>query len=165
MTPTARTAARRFLGTVAAAAAAIGLMTAAAAVPARASDGQDLARALAAIAVIGIIAKSLDDKKDQGRPAPVQGRPGHGGPGWGHPGHGGHPGHRAAVLPAACAIEIDGPGRRSTTVYSARCLQDRVRARLPGQCQQQIRQRGRTATVYGERCLIDAGFRPERGRR
>lgn len=70
MTPTIRTTARRILGTIAAAAAAIGLMTAAAAVPARADDGRDLARALAALAIMGVIINEIDKDDDRARPKP-----------------------------------------------------------------------------------------------
>jgi hypothetical protein len=136
-------AARRFMATVAAAATALALMTAAA-VPARA-DSDDAARALALIATVAILGKVLDDRNKR-RDQPVA-----------------HPARRD-VLPRVCAIEID-TGRRIQTVYSGPCLREEgVRARLPRQCEGTVRMRGRTVPVYGQACLIDAGFRPERGR-
>lgn len=136
-------AARRFSATVAAAATALALMTAAA-VPARA-DSNDAAKALALIATVAIIGKALDDRNKR-RDEPVS-----------------HP-RRGDVLPRVCAIEIDA-GRRSQTVYSGPCLrQEGLRARLPRQCEGSVRMRGRTVPVYGEACMIDAGFRVERGR-
>ncbi len=158
---------RRFFGTLAAGAAALGLMTAAAAVPARAADRDDMAKALAAIAAVAIIAKIADDNRTGAKPAPV---PTHG-PGWGHgkPGHGG-PGwdrdrdRRGVVLPRACAIDI-GNRRNSHIVYGERCLRDHGLRRLPERCEFTVRLRGRPADVYAERCLTAAGFRAERGRR
>lgn len=147
---------RRFVATVAGAAVALGLMTAAA-VPARASDAEDLAKALAAIAAVAIIAKALDN--DRNRPDPVQV------PGWGH---GGRPApgwdHGARRLPAQCAIDV--PGRHRThTVYSENCLRRAgVEGRLPRRCEQEVRIRGRFVTVFPEPCLIEAGFRRDRGR-
>ena len=135
-------AARRFTATVAAAATALALMTAAA-VPARA-DSNDAAKALALIATVAIIGKALDDRNKR-RDEPVS-----------------HP--RRDVLPRVCAIQID-TGRRAQTVYSGPCLREEgVRARLPRQCEGSVRMRGRTVPVYAEACMIDAGFRVERGR-
>lgn len=135
-------AARRFTATVAAAATALALMTAAA-VPARA-DSNDAAKALALIATVAIIGKALDDRNKR-RDEPVS-----------------HP--RRDVLPRVCAIQID-TGRRAQTVYSGPCLREEgVRARLPRQCEGSVRMRGRTVPVFAEACMIDAGFRVERGR-
>lgn len=136
-------AARRFTATVAAAATALALMTAAA-MPARA-DSNDAAKALALIATVAILGKALDDRNKR-RDDPVS-----------------HP-VRRDVLPRVCAIQIDA-GRRAQTVYSGPCLREEgVRARLPRQCEGTVRMRGRTVPVYGEACMIDAGFRVERGR-
>jgi hypothetical protein len=149
---------RRFTATLAGAALALGLMTAAA-VPARASDAEDLAKALAAIAAVAIIAKAIDKDNDRARPAPVEvDRWGHGGkpaPGWDR---------GARRLPAQCAIEV--PGRhRSHVFYSENCLRRAgVEGRLPRRCEQDVRVRGRYVTVFPEDCLIEAGFRRDRGR-
>lgn len=154
---------RRFVATLAGAAVALGLMTAAA-VPARASDGEDLAKALAAIAAVAIIAKALDNERDRKRgaasPEPVQ----H--PGWGH-GPGGRPGpgwdRGARRLPAECAIEVEGR-RRSHVVYAEPCLRRAgVEGRLPRHCAEDVRVRGRHVAVFPEGCLLDAGFRRDRG--
>lgn len=163
---------RRLIATLAGAATALGLMTAAA-LPAHADNGRDLARALAAVAAIAIIAKALE--KDKAQAAPVYHAPpphqgpgqpgwGHGGrpqPGWGQP----HPGqghHAAPRLPAQCAIEFPGNRGQVHVVYAESCLRRAgVQARLPRGCQQQVRIRGQQVTVYPAQCLINAGFRTE----
>jgi hypothetical protein len=145
---------RRFVATLAGAATALALMTATA-VPARAApDGEDLAKALAAIAVIALIAKANEDK---GRKS--SGSRDHGDRGDYHDGRG------ARVLPAECAIEVDRHGRGDRIVYSERCLRrSGVEGRLPFQCSNEVRVRGRSMTVFPQSCLLNAGFRPERGR-
>lgn len=166
---------RRLIATLAGAATAFALMTAAA-MPARAdSDGRDVARALAAIAAIALIAEAARkgerrrDPVPEPLPAPVHGPGwGHGG-GWGPPRHGGGWGHghgsRHRVLPAVCAMEF--PGHRGPrTYYAEPCLRrEGVEARLPRGCAEQARLRGRIVPVYAEGCLIEAGFRPEGYRR
>lgn len=167
---------RRLVATLAAAATAFALMTAAAAVPARAApDAEDYAKALAAIAAVAIIAHAArKDGRRHPQPAPAP-DPVHG-PGWGQPGgHWGHPGQgwghghgggwRGRILPAACALEF--PGHRGPrTYYAEPCLRrSGVEARLPRACAEQARLRGRVVPVYAERCLVEAGFRPEGHRR
>ncbi len=152
----AANARRRFVATLAGAAVALGAMTAAA-VPARASDGEDLAKALAAIAAVAIIAKAVEkDRAAAPRPDPVQVQ------GWGQ-GHGGKWDRGARRLPAQCAIEVQGR-KRTHVVYSENCLRRAgVEGRLPRYCQQDVRLRGRHVAVFPEDCLLDAGFRRDRG--
>ncbi len=127
---------RRLIGTLAATAAALGLMTAAAAVPARA-DNRDLARALIAVGAIALIAKVAGDSKRRAPAVPNRG-----------------------LLPADCAIEFD-QGRDRTRVYSRPCLDRYGFWDLPASCESSVRVQGRTIPVYGDRCLRRAGFRAE----
>jgi hypothetical protein len=129
---------RRLIATVAAAGAALALMTAAAAVPARADD-KDVAKAIAAIAAIALIAKAVEDKKKRHRPAPIPGVP---------------------RLPAACAIEFES-GDGWTRVYSRPCLHRYGLWNLPASCESAVRVQGQRIPVYGARCLARAGYRPE----
>jgi hypothetical protein len=177
--PHPRTAIKRFTATLVATATALALMTAAA-IPARADSG-DIAKVIAGVATIAIIAKALE--KDKAKAEPVHDpRPGNGhgyghdrprpGQGYGHqkprPGHGyGRPPRQEAHaprLPGVCAFTFD-QGRRSNTVYSERCLRrEGFEARLPAYCAQDIRLQGRRDRVYDAGCLIDAGFRTGRQR-
>jgi hypothetical protein len=169
-----RDARRRFVATLAGAATALGLMTAAA-VPARAApDAADYARALAAIAAIAIIAKAAEGKDRAApvhRPVPVGPGLGHRPkPGWGHgPGYEYGPGYGhgwgGRVLPAACAISV--PAHRGPrTFYLEPCLRrSGIEARLPGRCREAVRIHGRVVPAYPAGCLFDAGFRREDPRR
>lgn len=121
-------------------AAAMALMTAAASVPARADE--DLAKALAAIAVIGLIAKSMDDddrRRDDRRNYRYEDR----------------------QLPAYCAVDLRD--RRAGVVYAEPCLRNAgVGGRLPYRCAYDMKVRRKIVTVFPERCLREAGYRPER---
>lgn len=142
---------RRLAAFVGIVAAAMALMTAAAAVPARADDN-DLARALAAIAVIGLIAKSIedDDRRDGQRD-------------WRHDRRRDDRHWRTDVLPARCAV--DTRSGRGGIVYAEPCLRNAgVSGRLPYSCSRDVRVRGRYVTVFPQRCLVDAGYRVERRR-
>jgi hypothetical protein len=121
-------------------AAALALMTAAAAVPARADE--DLAKALAAIAVIGLIAKSMDDddrRRDDRRAYRYEDN----------------------RLPAYCAVDLRD--HRAGVVYAEPCLRNAgVGGRLPYYCSRDMKVHHRLVTVFPERCLREAGYRPER---
>jgi hypothetical protein len=163
---------RRFIATLAAGATAFALMTAAAAVPARASGSDDLAKALAAVAAIAIIGAAVNDnRKDKAKvhiphqpPQVVHGR-NRNGHHWGAPArprHGTpHRGHkpRAVTLPANCAVQMGGR-HGPQTAYLARCL-DRagIDRNLPRRCEIPVRLRGQRTTAYDQNCLIGAGFR------
>jgi hypothetical protein len=135
-----RNATRRIIGTIAGTAAALALMTAAAAVPARA-DSKDVAKALVAIGAIALIAKAARDRDRRRQPAPVT------------------PPHRV-LLPAACAIEFPS-GEGWARVYSQPCLDRHGLWNLPAQCESAVRVQGQTIRVFGEACLSRAGYRPE----
>ena len=138
-------AARRFSATLAAAAMALALMTAAA-VPARAGGNRtDFANATAALGAIQIRNTNRYDN-----PGARRGY-------WQPQDH-----RRAIVLPTYCAVELRGY-RQNEVVYPARCLREAgIKVRLPERCEVSLRGRGRTA--YEQRCLLQSGFR-EQGRR
>ncbi len=149
---------RRFTATVAAAATAMALLTAAA-VPARAGqDSDDFAKAIAALAAIAIIGTAINKKDNDRRPpAHVVNPPKHG--------HYSPPrNQRASILPAQCAVQIRGR-RQSETVYPENCLRRAgIDRRLPQHCEVTIQGRGHGRTAYEENCLLNSGFR-EQGRR
>jgi hypothetical protein len=129
---------RRLAALVTAGAAALALVLATA-IPAKA-EKNDLAKALIAALVVGVIAHELKDK-DKPAPVPVP-----------------EPVKNKRV-PQICAISIDGADR-SVTLYPESCLREEgFDYRLPRGC-------ANTATIFGERdrvysaqCLHEAGFR------
>ncbi|MES2142791.1 MAG: hypothetical protein V4516_00160 [Pseudomonadota bacterium] len=99
----------------------------------------DVAKAIAAAIVLGLIVKGLDKKRDRPRaePEPV----------------------RRPRVPTACAIELDG-AQRSVTVYPESCLKaEGFDYPLPRDCAKTARIYGRPDRVYGVQCLRSAGFR------
>lgn len=158
---------RRFIATLAAGATAFALMTAAAAVPARASGSDDLAKALAAVAAIAIIGAAVNDnRKDKAKahvphhpPQPIHGRYRDALRPSDHGRHHRGDRFRAITLPANCAVEMGGR-HGPQTAYLARCL-DRagIDRNLPRRCEIPVRLRGQRTTAYDEGCLIGAGFR------
>ena len=152
-----RTLRRRLAAFAGILAAALALMTAAAAVPARA-DGDDLAKALAAVAIIGLIAKSIEDDDRDDRRGDDRWRDDRRGDDRRRDDR-----RYRDVLPAHCAV--DTRSRRGGVVYAERCLRNAgVSGRFPYYCSRDVRVRGRYVTVFPQRCLVDAGYRPERRR-
>lgn len=97
----------------------------------------DLAKAIAAAIVLGLIVNGIDKNKDRPRPQPV----------------------RKPRVPEACAIEVDG-AQRSVTVYPESCLRKKgFDYRLPRECAKTARIYGRPDRIYGVQCLRSAGFR------
>jgi hypothetical protein len=141
--PQARPA-RRMVAAVTILATVLGLM-AGSAVPARADD--DLAKALAAIAVIGIIAHAANAKDRRAAPPPAI-----------HP-----PPQPVATrrVPAACGITLAGD-RTRTTIYAETCMLDRGLRDLPTWCARPAEIYGRPDYIYTADCLRDGGFRPPR---
>ena len=163
---------RRFIATIAAGATAFALMTAAAAVPARASGSDDLAKALAAVAAIAIIGAAVNDnRKDKAKvhaqhqfPQQMHRRD-RDVDRWGAPDRRHHDkpsrGYkaRAVTLPANCAVEVGGR-HGVQTAYIGRCLQrSGIERNLPRRCEMPVRLRGKRTTAYDEGCMIGAGFR------
>jgi hypothetical protein len=159
---------RRFTATIAAAATALALMTAAA-VPARAGqNGDDFAKAIAALAAIAIIGTAINSRDDDRAPPRHVYQP----PRQKHIYSPPQRERRATVLPAQCAVQLRGH-RQSEVVYPERCLRRAgVDRRLPQRCEVSLsghrrgseRGRGHGRTAYEQNCLLNAGFR-EQGRR
>lgn len=138
---------RRLVATVAAAATVLGLL-AGSAIPARA-DNDDLAKALAALAIVGIIASQVNKNRNRAQAQqPLDPYPHH------RPQNSRHP-----RVPSVCAIEISG-NSGTATVYGESCLRDEgFTYRLPQHCARTARIYGRNDRIYSDQCLRDAGFR------
>lgn len=156
---------RKFIATILAAAIAVTGLTAA---PARA-DSKDVARALAAIATIAIIAKTLDDsnrKRDTQhgyapyRPAPQVHRPAPHvqRPATVHPRPLPNRVSRMA-LPAQCLFSVN-TRHGEKRVFGKRCLNETFQnaRKLPQACETQLRGKGPSRTVYTASCLRDYGY-------
>jgi hypothetical protein len=101
----------------------------------------DLAKALAAAIVLGLIVNQIDKNKHRPRPQPLP-----------------EP-VRQPRVPEVCAIEVDG-AHRSVTVYPESCLRaEGFDYRLPRDCAKSARIYGRPDRIYGVQCLRSAGFR------
>ena len=144
-----------------------------------AADGDDIARVLAGLAVIGIIAKVADDRRDRRKAASQDSI---------YPRYGtvdnrrgirttdgelrrlGNPkqnrarGYKKRPLPDNCLRVIDSNRGRDRLVYVRRCLNRSYKfaSKLPNHCQQVIRTYRGTRTVYGSRCLARDGWRVAR---
>jgi hypothetical protein len=111
--------------------------------------GDNLAKALGAALVLGLI---INANKSHAKPAPAP-KP--------QPAPKPHrPPHNAVPrVPANCAISIDSNSGRPVTMYSESCMRDEgFDYRLPD-CARPIRIYGKRDYVYSEQCLRDAGFR------
>lgn len=105
--------------------------------------GDDLAKALAAAIVLGLIVNNVKKNKPAPAPAPVP-----------HP----QPVKKPRV-PGVCAIEIDSDDGYPVVVYSESCIRDEgFDYRLPD-CARSVRIYGQRDRIYSAKCLRDAGFR------
>ena len=128
---------RRLAGMITGGAVALALVLATA-IPAKADKKDDLAKALIAALVVGVIAHEL---KDKDKPAPVP-----------------EPVKQQRV-PSVCAISIDG-AERSVTLFAESCLrQEGFDDRLPRGCANGATIFGERDRVYSAQCLRDAGFK------
>lgn len=153
----ARTTRRKLTAALAALAMVGATVTSA---PAKAADGEDLARALAAIAALAIIAKAIDDKNDRPAyqpPAPPPHVPPYRPP-YHHP-HPKPPHHDIRVLPGSCRVAVVDPDRRREVYYLGDCLQRAGLYNLPRACASEVRMNGKRSLVYRDRCLFDRGYR------
>jgi len=112
-----------------------------AAIPAKADNRNDLAKALLGALVVGVLVNELGDKSNASprvvTPEPV----------------------RSNRVPAVCAITIDG-AKQSVTLYAESCLRrEGIEGRLPRSCASTARIFGRDDRVYSVQCLRNAGFR------
>ena len=139
----ARNPLKRLLGGMTALAVA-GSLVLASAVPSHADRrGDNIAKALAAAIVLGLIVNNAN--KGNGRPAPA-------------PVPKPVPAKKPRV-PSVCAIEIDSDQGNAVTVYSESCMRDEgFDYRLPD-CARSVRIYGQRDRIYSAKCLRDAGFR------
>lgn len=138
-------------------------------------DGEDIAKTLAGLAVLGIIATAVDKRKDRRREAVTSddrthygsfddrrgtriidgtiSRPGDRGPKAGR-------GYKQTQLPDRCLREVD-TARGDRLVYGARCLNRNYKhaSKLPERCERYVRTDRGLRTVYGARCLARDGWR------
>lgn len=168
----------RLASIAAAAVAATGIALAPA--PATAADGNDIAKIIAGIAVAGIIAKAIDDRKDRkraesratsnqfprfgsiedrdrrvidGRIRPYDPYDYRHGPKDGR-------GYKKQALPEQCLLTVE-TARGDRLAYDARCLGHRFKYadRLPQVCETAVRTPRGFRTVFGARCLDREGWR------
>ena len=139
-----------------------------------AADSSDVAKVIAGLAVLGIIAKAADDRRDRKRAAAAQSR---------NDWYSIEDGRRRGVLdgelrsvdkpkkqrwtgikrqplPDRC-LRIADTNRRDRLVYTRHCLKRNYKYvnRLPDACERQIRTSRGLRTVYGARCLARDGWR------
>lgn len=154
--------------------------------PARA-DANDLARVLAGVAAVAIIAKAIDNRRRDdsdgrtfaGRLGPIEHDDG------GYKYYDGHGrriidgrirdydphrhgpkakrGYKKRPLPEACLRTVE-TRRGDRLAYSARCLERKYRhaSKLPGHCETLVRTRRGYRAVFGARCLARDGWRVAR---
>ncbi|NND20162.1 MAG: hypothetical protein HKN98_16445 [Silicimonas sp.] len=147
-----------------------------------AADGDDIAKIIAGLAVAGIVAKAIDDRKDRKRARReaeqrVQnfGRFGDGdgirhdnrriidGKIRRHDRDDGRarfgPGYKRVALPDRCLVTVE-TARGDRLAYGARCLNRNFRhaGKLPSGCETVVRTRRGFRTVYGARCLERDGW-------
>ena len=142
-----------------------------------AADGSDVAKVLAGLAVIGILAKAADDRRDR-RKATAQTTY--------YPQYDSldHRAGKRAIdgelrrldqprharnfkkrpLPDRCLRVLDNDRGRDRLVYASRCLNRNYQfaSRLPDYCQRFVRTSRGTRVVYGSRCLARDGWRVAR---
>ena len=136
-----------------------------------AADGEDIAKALAGIVVLGLIAKSVDDRRDRnevarsetfyGRNTLDDRRVIDGEIRWiDRPHQSKRQGFKKRPLPERCLRIVD-TGRRDRLVYGKRCLQRNFKfsRKLPEACKRLVRTDRGLRTVYGARCLRRDGWR------
>lgn len=112
------------------------------------ADERDIARLLAGIAAVAIIAKVIDDRRDRRAAVPVA-----------------PPRPRYDLLPADCIVDVPSRGR-DVRVLGSRCLQRNYRhfAALPQACEVNLRGHGNRRSGFDIGCLRNAGFEIGRNR-
>lgn len=131
------------------------------------SNGEDLAKALAGLAVLGIVAKAIDDRKDR-RKRRRAAKPNHGSIEQ-QPlpkiidGEIRRPGDRLSYkdhpLPDRCLRVVD-TAKGAQEVYAGQCLNRRYAYahKLPQHCERLVRTYDGLRTVYASRCLASKGW-------
>ncbi len=137
--------------------------------PAPAADTRDIAAVFAGLVALGLIAKAIDDAKDDDRAsaaAPAAKTPA--APIWGRSNGYDNRNRKTgfAKLPPQCRYRVQTESG-SRFAYDRQCLSRSYRhvAHLPPQCERRIRTGSGLARVYSEPCLADRGFPVEARRR
>lgn len=139
-------------------------------IPAAAADREDIAKVIAGLALLGIVAHAANEREDRKQVTATRSAGPNGivrGDGvirgeirrHGNRNNQYH-GVRRAALPDRC-VRILSTARGDRAVYGARCLrQDYIYAnQLPSSCKLQVRTNNRIRHVYGARCLRRDGWR------
>lgn len=131
-------------------------------------DGEDIAAALAGIAILGLIAKAASDKDDdRAKTAPstsrsrfIEGEFVRDRDPWNATRL---RSVQRATLPERC-VRYVRTSQGTRAVYGQRCLNQRYQfaANLPDHCQRRVRTDNGTRTVFGARCLRREGWRVPR---
>lgn len=137
-------------------------------------DGEDIARALAGLAVLGIVASAVNNRdKKRKQQAATSNLPlgtygsidNHRGNRIIHgdlrrPGHGSRQSVKQKRLPDQCLLIVD-TNRGARYVYGNRCLNRNYQyaGQLPRNCLREVRTSRGVRTVYGARCLASDGWR------
>ena len=145
---------------------------------AAAADGDDVARALAGLAVIAIVAKAVDDRNDKKKRKAAERRHAEETSGaalfgrrddrrvidWRIRPYGDNTrpvrrGHKKHALPRHCLRTVE-TRRGDRTAYASDCLNHSYRfaSRLPRSCETAVRTPRGFRTVYGRRCLARDGW-------
>lgn len=151
-----------------------------------APDGEDIARTLAGLAILGIVAKAASDRKDRRARVSRESNIDYGRieddrydrhdrydrydgrriirgdierDGF-RRGPKDERGYKRAALPERCLLTVD-TGRREFLAYGSRCLERNYKftRKLPRDCQWQVRTDRGIRSVYGARCLRRDGWR------
>ena len=133
--------------------------------PARAIETDTVAGLVAGLLAVGLIGKSVDDRKDHERAA--AGAIGSRNSNSFVPAQRGGPGRlesaRTVPLPDACLARVGSQGRYGGLVYGSQCLRRNFAFanQLPKSCEQKVRTDRGLHKVYGARCLRREGYRVE----
>lgn len=147
-----------------------------------AADSDDVAKIIAGLAVAGIVAKVIDDRKDRKRAAtqqtnqwrpyndsfdqPRRNRTIDGNLRRLDDGRRSNRGYKQYALPDQCLRILD-TARGDRRVYARHCLKRNYAFanRLPQACEIKVRTNRGVRTVYGRRCLARDGWQVAGGRR
>ena len=141
-----------------------------------AADSNDIAKVLAGLAVLGIVAKVADDRRDRRKAAAAASTPYYGS--IDHDGRiidgelrridepraGKVRGYKKRPLPDRCLRVLENNRGRDRLVYANRCLNRNYQfaSKLPEHCKRVIRTHRGDRVVFASRCLSRDGWRVAR---
>lgn len=153
---------RKIVAAALAATLALGPLSAA---PARAADGEDIAKAILGATALFVIVNEIDKDKKRKSYRDVQPAQRDWRDAWGNDRHRYQNRHRSSrEIPAYCVNRIEtrkGP----RFLVGERCAEKAGARNLPKHCEVDIRGRHSQRDVYGLRCLKNEGYRVEARRR